>query len=118
MAGLNFTPFTDVRTLWPNVAAVNAFFGSITVSIGANDLPEPTTETLGGVMWLELGAAFNAPAVVSTYETITVSDGGVVTSADVPTKAAWLLLVAQVSYLKNYCANLDAQLRAKGYVDV
>lgn len=108
-----FSPLTNPRVLWANLAAANNFFESFSFNITGVNLPTPTTTALGGVMWLEL-LPLTLPAVDLNYAVLASGDG--VTTQEVPTKEAFLSLKAQYDALKSYVEVLAAQLILKGYV--
>jgi len=112
-APLIFPAFTDPRTAWVNVAAINTFFNACSVSINAANLPSPTVNDIGGVKLLEIGI-FATTALNQSYVNIVADDG--VTQQSVPTQAAYDLLSQKIADMENYIQALDAQLRAKGYV--
>jgi hypothetical protein len=116
-APINFPHFTNVRILWANVSAVNNFFESLTVTIGGDNLPAATVDSLGGVKLLEIGAF--APGAVNgdvvNINTI-ADDGTTVVSSVVPSIAAYNSSIARIALLEAAFQNLYAQLLAKGYV--
>jgi hypothetical protein len=58
-----FTPFTNTRIVWADVAAINNFFNSLTFNITAANLPEATVDEIGAVKQLEIVAPV-VPAVI------------------------------------------------------
>jgi len=109
----NFTPFTNTRILWADVAAVNNFFNSLTFNITAANLPEATVDEIGAIKQIVL-ASPAVPAVTLDSLTTIADDGA--TQNVTPTYASYLTLVAQVAYLKEYIEALYQQLNDQGYI--
>lgn len=109
----NFTPFTNTRILFADVAAVNNFFNSLTYTITAANLPEASVNAIGAVKQIVIAAPV-VPEVTLDSLTTVADDGA--TQNVTPTYASYLTLIAQVDYLKSYIEALYTQLNSQGYV--
>lgn len=74
-ATLNFTPLTDPFNFFATHTAFNAWFGDITVSINAVNLPVATTIALGAVLKASV-ATYVATGLTLNYLGITTDEAG------------------------------------------
>lgn len=109
----NFTPFTNTRILWADVAAVNNFFSGLSFTITAANLPEATVSDVGAVKQLEILEP-TIPAIVSATLNIVADDG--VTQNEVAMASYVASLEAKVEAMNQWMQALYGQLLAQGYV--
>ena len=117
---LQFAPLTDTVVAFATVAAWNAYFANVTITLEGENLPVPTADTLGGILLIADTAANSTNWTTQTYGsdyyvTITAIDsGGVQYTANVVTKDSFDKLKANLDELKALYDSLVAAMKTAG----
>lgn len=117
---LNFAPLTDTVVAFATVAAWNAYFSNISITISGENLPEPTTDSLGAVFLTSNQSATSLTWTAQTYGSdyytpITAVDvSGVTYTTNLATKDSFDKLKTNVDQLKALYDALIAALKTAG----
>ena len=117
---LSFAPLTDTVVAFATVAAWNAYFANVTVTIAGENLPTPTADELGAILLVSNQAATATTWTAQSYGAdyyvpITAVDaGGVQYTANLVTKDSFDKLKANVDQLKALYDALVAALKTAG----
>lgn len=90
-ASVNFTPFVSQTILWANRDAANAFFGSLSVTIGSENIPIATVDDYGSVKVGSL-TPYAPAVVVPTWVTLNIDTTPVL----IPSQQAFIDLQTKV----------------------
>lgn len=118
---LSFPTLVDTVVAFATVSAWNAYFGSVTFTLNGANLPAATAGVLGAVYSAQSAALISGSTwTVQTYDasyvdTITMIDaGGTLVTTQVPNKASFDKLKANVDQLKAGFDDLITKLVASG----